>query len=195
MSALSQAGRAAAAQAAAADSGVGLTSAQARALLEQCARNVIEHKQAPSWQQFLRKLWAPVPWMLETVIVLQLLLGRHTEAAVMVALLVFNATVGFAQERRARNALELLRKRLPVRARVRRDGTWWQIFAAELVPGDVVHLRAGDLVPADLKLLDGVVALDQSGLTGVLEMLGACVLFALLLDTLKSPLFHRFAIV
>ena len=143
-----------------------LSRAEAAARLARFGANAIAEKVQPPWLQLARKFWAPVPWMLEAVIVLQVLLGRGLEAAVIAALLVFNAVVAYAQERRAKSALALLRRQLHVNARVRRDGAWQVLPAEQLVPGDVVHVRAGDLVPADLKLADGNVALDQSALTG-----------------------------
>jgi H+-transporting ATPase len=114
----------------------------------------------------LAKFWAPVPWMLEVAVVLELALGEPVEALIFAALLVFNGVVGFAQERRAEGALALLRSRLQVRTRVRRDGTWQSVAAEALVPGDLVHLQMGDLVPADARLSDGELDVDQSALTG-----------------------------
>jgi H+-transporting ATPase len=144
----------------------GLSTAEAQARLARFGANAVAEARVPAWRQLVAKLWAPVPWMLEAVIVLQLLLGRHVEAAVIGALLVFNALVAFLQERRARDALALLRRQLHVNARVLRDSLWRTIPAEEVVPGDIVHLRAGDIVPADLMLFDGAVTLDQSALTG-----------------------------
>jgi H+-transporting ATPase len=144
----------------------GLSSAEAHRRLAQFGRNAIAERTVPFWRQLAVKFWAPVPWMLELVIALQLALGRELEALVISVLLVFNASVALLQERRAQDALALLRKSLQVRARVLRDGHWQQIAAEQLVPGDIVHVRAGDLVPADLILFDGTVALDQSALTG-----------------------------
>jgi H+-transporting ATPase len=114
----------------------------------------------------LHKFWSPVPWMLEATILLQILLGKPDEAAVIAVLLVVNAVVGFLQEGRASKALALLRQRLNVQARVLRDGRWQSLPARALVTGDVVHVRMGDLVPADLKLVEGQAQLDQSSLTG-----------------------------
>ena len=144
----------------------GLSADVARSRLLQSGPNAIADKIVPAWQQLLAKFWAPVPWMLEAVIVLQLLLGRRMEALIIAALLAFNALVAFAQEQRAKDALALLRKQLHVNARVLRDGQWRKIPAEEVVPGDIVHVRAGDLVPADLMLFEGEVMLDQSALTG-----------------------------
>ena len=144
----------------------GLTGAEAQRRLAQFGPNAIADKPEPAWKLLAAKFWAPVPWMLEAVIVLQLLLGRRLEALVIAALLVFNAVVAFVQEQRAKDALALLRKQLHVTARVLRNGRWQPIPAEQVVPGDIVHVRAGDLVPADLLLFDGAVALDQAALTG-----------------------------
>jgi H+-transporting ATPase len=115
---------------------------------------------------FLQKLWSPVPWMLEATVALELYIGKYREAAVIAALLVFNAIVSFVQENRAQGALEMLQQRLTVQARALRDGRWQLIRARNLVPGDVIHLRMGDLVPADVRLIDGHIQMDQSALTG-----------------------------
>ncbi len=144
----------------------GLLGSEVKQRLAQYGPNAIAEKAVPVWRKLAVKFWAPVPWMLEAVIVLQLVLGRYLEASVIGVLLVFNATVAFLQERRAKDALALLRKTLHVNARVLRDGQWQELAAEGLVPGDLVHVRAGDLVPADLLLNDGAVALDQSALTG-----------------------------
>ncbi|MBU6261078.1 MAG: HAD-IC family P-type ATPase, partial [Burkholderiales bacterium] len=149
-----------------ADRATGLSTAEAQRRLALCGVNAIAETRTAPWRQLLGKLWGPVPWMLETVIALQLVLGRRAEALVIAFLLAFNAGVAYAQERRARDALALLRRCLQINARVLRDARWSGLAAAQLVPGDVVHVRAGDIVPADLLLFDGAVALDQSALTG-----------------------------
>jgi H+-transporting ATPase len=114
----------------------------------------------------MEKLWAPVPWMLEAAIVLQLFLRKFTEAGVIAALLLFNAVIGFVQEGKAQATLAALKSRLALNASVRRDGTWKTIPAAELVPDDIVKLSLGAVVAADVTILDGSVLLDQSMLTG-----------------------------
>ena len=114
----------------------------------------------------LEKFWAPVPWMLEGAIVLQLALGKYVEAAIIAGLLVFNAALGLVQESRAQATLAALKSRLALNASVRRDGVWKTIPAAELVPGDVVKLSLGGVVPADVRLTAGEILLDQSMLTG-----------------------------
>ena len=145
---------------------VGLTSAEAGAQLQQFGPNALPEPAAHPLRAFLSKLWAPVPWMLEATVVLELLLGKHPEAIVIGALLLMNALLSLLQERKAESALALLRKRLPVKARVLRDSTWQLIDAEQVVPGDAIHLRMGDLVPADIRITDGQISLDQSSLTG-----------------------------
>ena len=117
-------------------------------------------------QRALAKLWAPVPWMLEAAIVLELVLGKYVEAAIIAGLLVFNAALGFFQEGRAQATLAALKSRLALNASVRRDAVWKTVPATELVPGDVVKLSLGAVVAADVRLIDGSVLLDQSMLTG-----------------------------
>lgn len=144
----------------------GLSSAAARARLAQYGPNAVAEKKPQPLLTLLGKFWAPVPWMLEATIALEFAMGKPVEAGVIGALLVFNALMSLTQEGRARGALELLRKRLQVNARVMRDGRWGQMPAEELVPGDLVYLRMGDLVPADIALADGTLLIDQSMLTG-----------------------------
>lgn len=144
----------------------GLSSGEARQRLLQYGPNTVAEDHPRPWLNLLKKFWAPVPWMLEVTIALQVALGKPDEAAIIAALLVFNAILGFVQENRANNALALLKNRLEIQVRALRDNTWKKIAAKELVPGDVIHLRMGDLVPADLRLFDGQVLLDQSSLTG-----------------------------
>ncbi|WP_027821092.1 plasma-membrane proton-efflux P-type ATPase [Paraburkholderia bannensis] len=148
------------------DRATGLSTDDAQRRLRLFGANAIADARIPRWRQFIGKLWEPVPWMLEAVIVLQVLLGRTQEALVILFLLIFNAVVAFIQERRAQDALVLLRRQLRINARVLRESHWGRLPADELVPGDIVHIRAGDIVPADLVLFDGTVALDQSALTG-----------------------------
>ena len=144
----------------------GLTAASAAELLKRYGPNEVRESRESPWLTFARHFWAPVPWMLEAAIILTIALGRQADAVIIFFLLVFNAVVSYFQENRAGNALALLRKRLAVNSRVLRDGRWQLVPARELVPGDVVHVRVGDIVPADLQLLQGNLMLDQSALTG-----------------------------
>ena len=144
----------------------GLTSDEARHRLETFGSNSSPQTTEQPLRRALGKLWAPVPWMLETAIVLQIALGDYTEAAIIAGLLVFNAVLGFLQEARAQATLTALKSRLALTASVRRDGGWMTVPAAELVPGDVVKLSLGGVVAADVHLVEGGVLLDQSMLTG-----------------------------
>ena len=144
----------------------GLTSDEARRRLARSGPNSMPDTSEHPLRMALGKLWAPVPWMLEAAIVLQVALGKFVEASVIAGLLVFNAALGFFQESRARATLAALKSRLALSASVRRDGAWAIIPAAELVPGDVVKLTLGGVVAADMRLTAGEVLLDQSMLTG-----------------------------
>jgi len=117
-------------------------------------------------RRLLRKFWGMSAWMLELIMVLSAVLGNYGDLALVAILLVVNAGVGFFQEQRASGVLAALRRRLQVNARVLRDARWGLVPARDLVPGDIVRLRPGDLVPADVKLLEGALAVDASALTG-----------------------------
>src|SRR5271170_7188464 len=144
----------------------GLTSDEARRRLEKFGPNATPDTSVHPLRMALGKFWAPVPWMLEAAIVLQIVLHEYVEAAVVAALLVFNAAIGFFQEGRAQATLAALKSRLALTASVRRDGAWKNIPATELVPGDTVKLSLGGVVAADVKLIEGSILLDQSMLTG-----------------------------
>lgn len=144
----------------------GLTSAEAEQRLQKYGPNQIAEEKRHRPLQFLREFWAPVPWMLEATVLLEIILHKHVEAGIIAALLIFNAVLSFFEETRAQNALSLLRKRLAVTATVLRDTAWTSIPAAGLVVGDYVRLHMGDLVPADIHIDEGSVLLDQSALTG-----------------------------
>ncbi len=144
----------------------GLTSAEAARRLSQFGPNSVAAAKESAIRTFLEQLWAPVPWMLEAAVVVQIVLGEDLEAAVIGGLLLFNAALSFFQRGRAQAALDLLKSKLALSAAVRRDGVWTLRPAAELVPGDVVKLSLGAVVPADVRLSSGFVLLDQSALTG-----------------------------
>ena len=144
----------------------GLTSDEARRRLEKFGPNAMPDTSMHPLRMALEKFWAPVPWMLEAAIILELTLAKYVEAAIIVLLLVFNAVLGLLQESRAQATLTALKSRLALSASVRRDGTWKTVPAAELVPGDLVKLSLGGVVAADATLTGGEVLLDQSMLTG-----------------------------
>ena len=145
---------------------LGLTSQEASTRLAQGGANAIVDVATHPVGRAVSKFWAPVPWMLEAAIILQLALKDYVEAGVVALLLVFNAVLGFVQEGRAQATVDALRSKLALVAAVRRDGAWTLIPAAGLAPGDLVKLSLGSVVPADVRLATGSVLLDQSTLTG-----------------------------
>ncbi|MGA8550168.1 MAG: HAD-IC family P-type ATPase [Stellaceae bacterium] len=144
----------------------GLTGDKARSRLAKFGPNAMPDTSLHPLRMALEKFWAPVPWMLEAAIGLELVLGKYFEAAIIALLLVFNAALGLFQESRAQATLAALKSRLALNASVRRDGMWKTVPAAELVPGDVVKLSLGAVVAADVRLTGGEILLDQSMLTG-----------------------------
>ena len=144
----------------------GLTTAEAQTRLKRFGPNAVPEEKPRPILLVLMKLWGPVPWMLEISLLLELGIGRYTQAAIIGLLLIFNAGISFFQERRAQNALALLQGKLAIHVKVRRDGMWKTVPSQELVPGDTIHLRVGDFIPADILLLQGSLSVDQSALTG-----------------------------
>ncbi len=144
----------------------GLTGDEARRRLAEFGPNAVSEAPAPRWRSLLAKFWSPIGWLLEAAFVIEIGLGKYVEAAVIAALLLFNATLGFIQEGRAGAALAALKKRLAPTALACRDGKWLKLAAAEVVPGDVIRLPLGALVPADARIVSGAVMVDQSMLTG-----------------------------
>ena len=144
----------------------GLTSLEARQRLARDGANEVAPERRHAALAFARKFWGLSAWMIELIVVLSGALGKYTDFAVALGLLVVNALLSFLQEQRASAAVELLRSRLRVMARVLRDGTWDTCPARELVVGDVIRLRAGDFVPADAQIVEGELQADQSALTG-----------------------------
>jgi plasma-membrane proton-efflux P-type ATPase len=144
----------------------GLTHAEVDVRRKEHGYNEVAEKKGHPVLKFLRKFWGISAWMLELIMVLSAVLGKYSDLVVVSALLVINAVLSFMQERRAAGVVEALRRRLQVSARVRRDSSWQVISARELVPGDIVRVRPGDIIPADVKLLTGALTVDQSALTG-----------------------------
>lgn len=148
----------------------GLSSEEVQKILKKYGYNEVPEKRVSRTIQFVKKFWGITPWMLEITIGLEWALGKNFEMYVVMGLLVFNAILGFIQEERANSALELLKEKLRINARVKRNGNWTVIPAREIVPGDVIRLRAGDFIPADVKMAEGSAEVDQSSLTGESQM-------------------------
>jgi H+-transporting ATPase len=144
----------------------GLTSDEARRRLERFGPNAVPDTALHPLRRALTKFWAPVPWMLEAAIVLELALGKYVEAVIIAVLLAFNAALGYFQEGRAQATLAALKSRLALNASVCRDNVWATMPAAGLVLGDLVKLSVGAVVAADVRLTEGEILLDQSMLTG-----------------------------
>lgn len=150
-----------------ADMSTGLSSAEAAQRLRQHGPNALTEKTVGPLQRLARYLWGPIPWMIEAAAILSAALGDWGDFAIIATMLAVNAGVDFWQEHKAGNAIALLKERLALEARVLRDGNWQTVPARELVPGDVVLLRLGNVTPADVKLVKGeYLSADESALTG-----------------------------
>ena len=145
----------------------GLSQAEAQKRLTQYGPNEIKEEKTNPILKFLTYFWGPIPWMIEVAVILSGVVGHWEDFGIILFLLLCNAVVGFWEERQAGNAIDALKARLAIKARVKRDGKWITPAARELVPGDVIRMRLGDIVPADARLLEGdPVEVDQSALTG-----------------------------
>ena len=128
--------------------------------------NEIPERREKALLRLGKRFYGIVPWMLELTAILTWLLGNYADTIIIVGLLLFNTAVSMFQERRSRRAMSALKQRLRIQSRVKRNGRWSVLPARELVPGDVVRVRAGDLLPADIEIVEGVLDVDQSVLTG-----------------------------
>jgi H+-transporting ATPase len=145
----------------------GLSQAEAQKRLTQYGPNEIEEKKTNPFLKFLTYFWGPIPWMIEAAVILSAVARHWPDFAIIFLLLLANAVVGFWEEHQAGNAIAALKAKLAIKARVKRDGKWTTPEARELVPGDVIRVRLGDIVPADARLLEGdPIEVDQSALTG-----------------------------
>lgn len=145
----------------------GLSSSEANERLQRYGYNEIEERRISPVRKFLGYFWSPIPWMIEAAAIISAIISHWEDFWIIIGLLLLNAIVGFWQEHKADNAINLLKRRLAAKAQVLRDGKWTGLEARQLVPGDVVRIRLGDIVPADVKLFDGdYLLIDQSALTG-----------------------------
>ena len=146
------------------EKGLGMEDAKKR--LAEYGYNEVPEKKTHFLLRLAKCFWGIVPWMLEATAFLTWFLGKYPDTIIIVALLFFNATISIMRQRKASMAMEALKQRLSIQSRVKRDGTWSVIPARELVPGDLIRVRAGDILPADMKIVGGNVNVDQSILTG-----------------------------
>ncbi len=145
----------------------GLTSEEAEERLAKYGRNELVDKEASNLQKFLRFFWGPIAWMIEAAALLSLLMQHWADLTIIMVLLLYNAISGFWQERKASDALAALKAGLAPKATVLRDGVFSGVDAAEVVPGDIVRIKLGEVVPADVRFVDGeYISIDQSALTG-----------------------------
>lgn len=145
----------------------GLSQQESQERLDIYGYNEIEEKRVSPIRKFLSYFWGPIPIMIIIAAILSAILRHWPDVGVILALLLMNAVVGFREEYQADSAIAALKKELALKARVKREGEWKGIPARELVPGDIIRLRIGDIIPADAKLLEGdPVQVDQSALTG-----------------------------
>ena len=145
----------------------GLTDTEAQARLQQYGFNEIREKEEALWHRVFRRFWGPIPWMIEVAAILSAVVQKWDDFTIITIMLVVNAGLDFFQEHRALNALKALKQRLKAEIIVLRDGEFKSVPVRELVPGDIIRLRIGNIVPADVQLLQGdYLALDQSALTG-----------------------------
>ena len=150
------------------DLDLGLSEEEAKRRLEAYGYNSVEEKEESFLHRLMKRFWGPIPWMIEIAAILAASVRHWEDFTIIVVLLLVNAVVDFYQESRALNAIAVLKKKLARRALVLRDGIWQSIDAKEVVPGDIVKVKIGDIVPADATLLDqeGFLLVDQSALTG-----------------------------
>ncbi|CCD29975.1 ATPase, E1-E2 type [Candidatus Glomeribacter gigasporarum BEG34] len=145
---------------------MGLTSQEAKRRMEYEGPNEIAEKHPSAALRLARKFWGPSAWMVEVIALVSLILHKRADLSVALLLLGMNAIFSFSQEQRATSAIAALRQKLNLKARALRDGRWQTVPTRTLVKGDIVRVRAGDFVPADMQLFEGVVQVDQSALTG-----------------------------
>jgi len=146
----------------------GLSSSEVKSRQQKYGLNKIEAKEKNRWQRLLARFWGPIPWMIEIAAILSALVQRWEDFAIIMIMLLINAFVDFYQESKALNAIEILKSKLALKALVKRDGQWQQVDAAELVPGDIIKLKIGNVIPADVLLVGegDFLQIDQSALTG-----------------------------
>jgi len=145
----------------------GLTQTEASARLQQYGYNEIEEKEETLWHRIFRRFWGPIPWMIEVAALLSALVQKWEDFSIIMVMLLVNAGLDFMQEHRALNALKALKATMNLKVTVLREAAFSRILARELVPGDIIKLRIGDIVPADVQLLSGdYLLIDQAALTG-----------------------------
>jgi H+-transporting ATPase len=146
--------------------GTGLNDADVQARRKQYGYNEIPEKHVGPFVGILKRMWGPIPWLLEAAMLFELILGKVPQAGVVFLMLVFSAVMGEIQEKRAKKAIGYLHQQLQISVRILRSGIWQTMLSRELVPGDIVHVKVGDIVPADVEIINGNASVNESALTG-----------------------------
>ena len=144
----------------------GLDAQEVKNRLSKYGHNAIEEKKKNPVLEFIRRFWGPMPWLLELAMALSFFLGHDIEGILIFALLTVNAVIGFMHSRGSQKSVELLKQRLAIKAKVLRDGNWTMVESKEIVPGDIIVAKLGDIIPADAKIISGEISIDESALTG-----------------------------
>ncbi|MCL5028071.1 MAG: plasma-membrane proton-efflux P-type ATPase [Bacteroidetes bacterium] len=144
----------------------GLNDAVVKDRLKIFGHNKIEEKKKNPILEFVRRFWGPMPWLLELAMALSFFLGHDIEGIIIFVLLTVNAIIGFMHSRGSQKAVELLKQRLAIRAKVLRNNDWTMVESSEIVPGDIIVVKLGDIIPADAKIISGDLSVDESALTG-----------------------------
>ncbi len=144
----------------------GLNSQEVKSRLEKFGRNAIEEKKKNPVLEFIRRFWGPMPWLLELAMLLSFFLKHDIEGILIFALLTVNSIIGFMHSRGSQKAVGLLKQRLAIKAKVLRDGNWTMVESKDIVPGDIIVAKLGDIIPADAKIISGELSIDESALTG-----------------------------
>ncbi len=144
----------------------GLNDSIVKDRLAKFGHNKIEEKKKNPVAEFARRFWGPMPWLLELAMILSFFLGHDIEGIIIFVLLTVNAIIGFMHSRGSQKAVELLKQRLAIKAKVLRNGGWRMVESSEIVPGDIIVVKLGDIIPADAKIISGDLSVDESALTG-----------------------------
>jgi len=144
----------------------GLSTEEAQSRIKQFGFNEITEPGKKPLLEFFKRYWGPMPWLLEFAIVLTIVLEHYTESVIIFILLTVNAIIGYKQSQNSQKTVELLKKKLEIKTKILRDHTWMVTDAKDIVPGDIINIKLGDLAPSDIKIISGEISADESAITG-----------------------------
>ena len=144
----------------------GLSTEEADNRIKKFGYNAIVETKKNSFIEFFKRYWGPMPWLLEFAMVLTVILKHYVESEIIFTLLTLNAIIGYLQSQNSQKAVEMLKKKLEIKSKVLRDGKWILKDAKDIVLGDIITIKLGDLVPADVNIISGEISADESALTG-----------------------------